>query len=200
MFRCGFQFLSVSFCSCLLVLSLRSLRSLRSLARCACPTVMWFLGACRWCFPVCLCYRCTCQTVTLFLGAYFLTPNPSKILPKSLQNPTSKSSPKTSKILPKNLQNPFRKVRVFVIILKGVLGRIFVPIVLRLGASWRPSWEPLGASWGRLGASWGCFGASLARLGGILGCLGCVLEGPGRVLGASWRVLGAYSFFEPIFQ
>ena len=32
MFRCGFQFLSVSFCSCLLVLSLRSLRSLRSLA------------------------------------------------------------------------------------------------------------------------------------------------------------------------
>ena len=178
MFCCGFQFLSVSFCSCLLVLSLRSLRSLRSLARCACPTVMWFLGACRWCFPVCLCYRCTCQTVTWFLGAcfpMFSDPKPIGNRPQKPPKSTPKSYPKASKIHSKNVQNPSRKVRVFVIILSGVLGRMFVPIVLRLGASWRPSREPLGASWGRLGASWGCFGASWARVGRLRDVLGDVL-------------------------
>ena len=192
MFRCGFQFLSVSFCSCLLVLSLRSLRSLRSLARCACPTVMWFLGACRWCFPVCLCYRCTCQTVTWFLGAFFLTPNPSKILPKSFQNPPPK-------ILPKNIQHPSQKPpkstpkgASFRDHLERRFGTDFCPncaaswgvLEAVLGASWGvlgASWGVLGVFWGVLGASWKHLGPSRVRLGRSWARLGCLLARLGRI-------------------
>ena len=95
--------------------------------------------------------------------------------PKNLQNPFQKPS----KIHPQNLENPPHKLPKSKSLRESVSGRIFVPILLRLGASLGPSWERLGASRG-----------VLERLGSVLERLGRALEASWPVSGASWSILG----------
>ena len=102
------------------------------------------------------------------------TLKPSKIIPKTVQNPPL-NAPKSRSggdCASDRFWNPFFPAS------WGVLGR--------LGRLLGPSWSVLGASWGVLGASGGRLGASWARLGGILGRLGGVLGRLGGFLGRFW--------------
>ena len=101
------------------------------------------------------------------------TLKPSKIIPKTVQNP-AQNAPKSRSggdCASDRFWNPFFPAS------WGVLGRL----VRLLG----PPWGVLGASWGVLGASWGRLGGVLVVSWGALGCLGGVYV-------ESWGVLVAF--------
>ena len=136
MFRCGFQCLSVSFCFFLFLFAcvIAPLASLAALARSLRLSNSYVVS---WCLSLVL----SCLLVlSLHLSNGYVVSRCLFSDPKPIENPPQKPPKSTLKILPKNLQNPPQKTpkstpkgAVFVIILKGVLGRIFLPIVLRLG-------------------------------------------------------------------